>query len=342
MEKLDVFLISDHIKKYRNEKNRIGFVVPNIDTYNRVMASTRIRCYDVIKYLDKRKIFAELYKENKKYKIVVFQKAFDENHIKLAQKLKDEGCVILFDINVNYIEKEGAAVDYILEGQTTDVKRMLALSDTVIVASKYLWAIYSKYHPNTILIEESVPTNFFKKKKKHIKRTPTKLLYIGYAIKANELLLIKGVLQRLHKEFEIKLLLVCEKDPKIDIIPYEYIRYNQKKLPKLLLEGDIKIAPRDLTSSYNLGHSFTKIAYPMAIGLPVVASPVPSYKDRVAILCEDEDCWYRQLKALIESPEKRTKLGNLGREFVRENFTIEKIGKQYSELFNQYLETGKR
>jgi len=334
LNNMDSFLIFDYLKSYSNEKNRIGFVVPNVNTYNRVMASTRIRCYDVIKYLDKRKIFAELYKENKDYKIVVFQKAFDEEHIELAQKLKDRGCAIIFDINVNYIEKKSEAVDYILEKQTTNVKRMLELSDTVIVTSKYLLDIYSKYNTSTILIEESISNDLFKRKKKHTKRTPTKLLYIGYAVKAKELLLIKGVLQRLHKEFDIKLLLICEKDPKLNIITYEFIKYNQKKLTKLLLEGDIKIAPRDITSGYNLGHTFTKIAYPMAVGLPVVASPVPSYKDRVAILCEDEDCWYERLKSLIESPEKRTKLGNSSREFIRENFTIEKIGKQYIKIFN--------
>ena len=219
---------------------------------------------------------------------------------------------------------------------------MLTLSDTVIVPSEYLHDVYGKYHSKTILIEESVSTSFFKKRKKHIKRSPTKLLYVGYAVKAKELLIIKGVLQRLHKKYGIKLLLVCEKDPKIDIIPYEFIKYDQNKLPKILLKGDIKIAPRDLTNSYNLGHTFTKIAYPMAVGLPVVASPVPSYKDKVAILCEDEDCWYEQLKDLIKSPEKRTKLGNLGREFIKGNLTIEKIGKQYIELFNQYLKAGEK
>lgn len=339
--KLDTFLIFDHLKKYFSPKKRIGFIVPSIDTYNRVMASTRIRCYDVIKYLNKRKIFSELYKENKKYKIVIFQKAFDDRHIKLAQNLKNSGCAIIFDINVNYIEKKGKAANYILEVQTLNVKKMIALSDTVIVSSKYLLGIYRKYCSNTILIEESVSNNFFKQKKKHIKKMPIKLLYIGYSSKARELLIIKNILQRLYKEFGIKLLLICEKDPNLDIIPYEFIRYNQKRLPKLLLKGDIKIAPRDLTNSYNLGHTFTKIAYPMAVGLPVVASPVPSYKDRVAILCEDEDCWYEQLKDLIESTEKRTKLGNSGREFVRENFTMEKIGKQYVQLFKQYLEAEK-
>ena len=338
LRRIDSFLIFDFLKRYSNEKNRIGFIVPSVDTYNKVMASTRIRCYDVIKYLNQRKIFSELYKENKEYKLVIFQKAFGEKHIKSAQKLKEKGSIIIFDINVNYIEKKGDAVDYILEEQTLNVKRMLELSDTVIVASKYLLGIYSKYHKNTILIEESVPNNFFRRKKEHKERSPTKLLYVGYATKARELMLIEGVLKKLRDEYGITLLLLCEKDPMLDIIPYEFIRYDQRKLPKILLEGDIKIAPRDLSSSYNLGHTLTKIAYPMAVGLPVVASPVLSYEDKIAILCKDEDCWYKQLKALIESPEKRTKLGSLGREFVRENFTMEKIGKQYVELLNQYIE----
>jgi len=339
---MDTFLFLDYIKGIRNKKKRIGFIVPNVNKYKDVMASTRIRCYDIIKYLNKEKIFAELYKKNMKYRVVVFQKAFNKNHIKEAQNLKNDRCYIILDINVNYIDKKGDAIDYISDEQTKNIKNMLSLSDSVIVASNYLLDIYRKYHPNTVLIEESIPSNFFRKKKSHIEHSPIKLIYVGYAVKARELLLIKGVLQNLHREFGIKLLLVCEKDPELNIIPYKFIKYDQKKLSNIILEGDINIAPRDLTNSYNLGHTFTKIGYPMAVGLPVVASPLPSYKDRVAILCEDEDCWYKQLRGLIESTEKRMKLGNLGREFVRENFNIEKIGKQYIELFNQYLEIGEK
>ena len=335
--KIDSFLLSDYLKSYRNTTKRVGFVVPKIDTYDKVMSSTRIRCYDIINYLNKKDILSELYKENKEYKIVVFQKAFDQKHIALARRLNDKGCTTIFDINVNYLEKKGGAIDYILEKQTINVKKMIKISSTVIVPTQYLFNVYSKYSNNISLIEESIPDDFFKTKKKHLQESQINLLYVGYAIKANELSLIKKALQSLHREFGVKLLLICEEDPKLDIIPYEFRRYDQKKIPKLILEGDIKIAPRDLSNSYNLGHTFTKIAYPMAIGLPVVASPVPSYKDRVAILCEDEDCWYEEVKGLIESAERRERLGNSGRRFVMDTFNIRKIGKQYIELFKQHL-----
>ena len=332
---MDYFMFKEGLKNVLPIK--IGFKVESIKPYNKVMASTRLRCYDIINFLDKKLIIAGLYRSFKKYDLVIFQKDFSDDAIKLANKLKSQGTKVIFDINVNYLEKKGEANSYIKQQQTDNILRMIDLSDALIVSSNKLKEIFSKHHSEVVVIEENISDSFFRVAKNHKDIGTIYLTYCGYSIKAKELLQISGVLKELHKKYPIKLLFICEKDPQLNIMPYEYLRYNQKILPYQLVKGDIKVAPRDLSNSYNWGHSFTKVGYPMSVGLPAVASPIPSYMGRNVVICYDDEAWYTELIKLIESWQYRAELGLKSREFVKQNFSIDKIGTEYIRLFQKYI-----
>ena len=327
----------------KKKKNKIGFVIEQPLSYNQVMASTRLRVYDVLNEVKEENLELEIYQSNKNYDLVIFQKCFLDNHVQLAQELKKRGTIVILDINIDVVTLDGvvAIFDFKqqsnLKAQQSSILKMLTLVDYVITASPQLQSVYSNYHPNVFTIEEMVTSNFFHVQKKHKIQKKVFLTYCGYQIKAKELLQIKPVLKALHKDFGVELLYIADAKPKLDIIPSQFIPYNQKKLPKLLTKGDIKIAPRDLRNSYNLGHSFTKPAYPMAVGLPVVASPVPSYLNREVLICKTDSEWYRTLKSLIKQVELRTYFGEKGRNFVKANFNEEKIKSDYINFFKMIL-----
>lgn len=311
---------------------RIGWVAPRVLPYSMVMASTRLRTYDVIRYLRKNNVKAGLYNPFSRYDIVVFQKAFSKKFLSLAKKLKDKHIKIVFDINVNYIDSDDL---FVTEEQRKDVREMLQIADVVITPSSYLRDLYVKYTDNVYLIEEIIEERFFEAKKEHSDKDEVSLLFCGYAVKSKELYLIKNALKYLYDKHKIKLILICEKDPNLGIVPHKFYKYNYKLLPELLLRGDMKISPRDLSRKYNLGHAFTRIGYPMAVGLPVVASPVPSYQGSPAILCNGPKEWRDNLENLIKSCKLRRELAELGREFVWENFSADKIIEKYKNLFGR-------
>jgi glycosyltransferase involved in cell wall biosynthesis len=321
------------------KKKRIGFIIETISSYSEAMASTRLRCYDVIKFLNKNGIVAELYNNNHLYDIIIFQKCFKKHHKELAEQLKNEGTIVILDININIIEVDNKcdifndAMEIERKKQCVDVKEMVKIVDHVLVSSSALLNVYSNWHKSVFCIEENVANCFFKCKKKHI-NNKVRLLYQGYAIKAKELLLIQDVLVRLHSEFNIKILFISDFDPMLDIIPYDFLQYDQFKLPEQILNADIKIAPRKLDNLYNQGHSFNKVAYPMAVGLPAVASPVPSYLNREVCICCSSDEWYLTLKSLILNYELRNYIGRRGRDFIKKNFSMKKIGKEYIDFIN--------
>lgn len=326
-----------------NTKIKVGFVISSSEEYTKTMASTRLRCFDVIIFLNNKKIKAEVYNSQKKYEIVIFQKCYSKNHIELARRLKQEGSIVVFDINIDVSQLSENMGIYSQEQiktineQKEDINIMLKEVDYVLTSTEYLKSIYSQYHSDVFCIEENVNEQFFKVKKEHKPSTKINLLYVGYSSKAIEINIIKDVLIQLNKEYNIELNCVTDSKPEINYMPINFYKYDQNIVHKQLLDSDIKIAPRDLTKKYNLGHSFTKVAYPMAVGIPAVASPVPSYLNREVLICNNTIQWNETLKKLITNHNYRNYIGNKSREFVLNNFTINTIGQQYIDLIKYIL-----
>jgi hypothetical protein len=339
---VDLFLIRDFFQALisREGNYKIGWVVPRASPYKRVMASTRIRVYDIINFINSYStdLCSSLYRKYSHYDVVVFQKAFSKRYQDIATSLMEKGIKVVFDINVNYVSKNITRNSTVTNQQTKDVKRMVSLVDCVIVSTRYLYDIYKKYNSNIVLIEESIPASFFRYSKEHTDNDVLKLVYCGYSAKALEIKPIADILKEKYAK-KVDLITICDKDPELDFIKYKYVWYDYAKLPEILLKGDICIAPRDITVEYNLAHAFTKIGYPMSVGLCVLASPVPSYRNSPAILCEDLDDWRNKLNDLITSIDERMSLAKLGREYCLENYSMDIIGKKYIECFNNLIQS---
>ncbi len=341
-----MFLLREFLKSFIiSRKKRIGFVLSVWPTpyYGRIMASTRLRAYDVINnFQSSDEYFVELYKPWKHYDIVIFQKKFDEQALQLAKKLKKQGVKIILDINVNYYDKTILGV--LNQDESANHPKILRFTETadgVITSTDYIQDYAKRFFPEKpiVCIPENISDTFFSVKKMALANRPLKLLYVGYAVKAPEILDIQEVLQKLRQKHDFSLLLICEKNPRLSIpgIDVAYRPYQQKHIHEQMLDGDIFIAPRDLTQSYNLGHSFTKIGYPMSIGLPVIASEVPSYVGSPAILCKNKADWYNNLDFLLGEAAKRAALGIGGVAYCREHFSASVTKERYARFFQKLL-----
>jgi glycosyltransferase involved in cell wall biosynthesis len=336
-----MFLINEFLKFfYFPNKPRIGFVFLGLPLpYNKVMPSTRLRVYDIITAFNNSKdYFLEIYKPYKKYDLVIFQKYFDKNAYATAKSLKETGTKIILDINVNYYDKSFLEKELLY--QHKDVIKFTKLADGITTSTTYIRNYIKKIFPKKSVdfIPENITNNFFIETKK-AKKGPLKLTYAGYSTKAKDLLRLKNILKNLRKKYDFSFLFICEKDPKIHIsgIKSDFIKYNQKIIHKQLLKGDIFIAPRDLKNPYNLGHSFTKIGYPMAVGLPTIADEVPSYIGSPAILCNNKKDWTKALKKLLSNKNIRSKIGKKGIKYVKDNFSTVKVKRLYHQYFSKFI-----
>lgn len=328
-----LFLLKECLKTFflPQTKDRVGFIldVPPLP-YSLVMASTRMRVYDIIlSFSDTSHFLLELYRPWRRYDIVVFQKAFRKKHFALAQTLSKKGVKIILDLNTTVFE------------HNQDVQAFVKLTDHLLVSSRYLLNSAQKTFPNhpVSLIEEHIPNDIFSVEK-NTDPLPTTLVYAGYAQKASEVLFIERVLKSFRKRHPFSILFLCEKDPHISIDGIEcvFIRYQQSKIRTQLTQGDIFIAPRNLTDTTNYGHSFSKIGLPMAMGLPVLASPVPAYLGSPAILCATEEAWEHNLELLFTDPQKRRSLARQGRQYCQDHYSTKQIILGYETLFRLLID----
>lgn len=316
---------------------RIGFVVPNVKPHATVLGSTRIRVYDVISVFKKDSdYFLELYKPFYKYDILIFQKCFNTRAYTIAQKYKKTGCKIVLDINVNYYDKDNP---YILQSQYDDIMKFSDICDMLLASTDHIASVVKSSLPDKhiIKIEESLHEAYFSKRKKigEIKN----FIWCGHTPKAKDILLIKDALHRLYKEFSFSIILVTDENPKITIgnIPVKFIPINKKRLADDLLMGDCFLAPRNLEDSYNLGHAFTKIGIPMALGIPVVASPIPSYVNSPAIPCNSIEEWYTVLKNVIEGVYDLKAITDKGIAYCNSHYRLNKIKLEYKNFFSRLV-----
>jgi len=318
-----------------------SFLGPYVVRYNNVMASTRLRVNDIIYYsLENTSFSASFYNPLKRYDILVFQKNFSKKAQDIAKRYRNLGSKTLFDINVNYFDRTSKRIT---AKQHVDIIRFIEHVDKIITTTEYIkdFIIENGFFSDVECIPEIVSDHFFQVKKDHLapkgrsgEDRKLKLVYVGYADKASELDLIGPLLENLNKKHGVTLLTICERRPSIKAdIPIDFVRYDQRTLPSDLIDGDIFIAPRDLEDSYNLGHSLTKIAYPMSVGLPVVASPIRSYLKTPALICKNDDDWNETLELLITDRLKRKRYGELGARFCRSNLSKEAVMKSYEKLF---------
>jgi hypothetical protein len=306
--------------------------------YNQAMASTRIRVYDVIKFFSGDKDYVlEIRNPVRKYDAVIFQKTFGNRALELAKKMRSLGTKVLLDINVNYYD---ATSKYVSDQQFQSIRSFTAYADAIITTNEFLGDYVRKLFPNKriFVIEESIDDSYFMFSKVRFNHERT-LVWAGYADKASELTMISDLLLRLYKQMSFRIILICEKNPmiNIDCIPIGYLRYKQAKIAQQLTVGDIFIAPRDLSDSYNLSHSFTKVGTAMAAGLPVIASAVPSYLGSPAVICRTKADWLRNFKNLLADDTYMKQLSRKGLQYVKEHYSVGRVYEKYRGMFEYLL-----
>lgn len=104
---------------------------------------------------------------------------------------------------------------------------------------------------------------------------------------------------------------------------------------------DIAIAPL-VDNPFNRAKSNIKFLEAAMLGIPMVASDVKPYQDiehgKTGYLASSPSQFKKYLKWLIENEEKRREIGNNAKQYVLDNWTIDKFLPKYEELFDKLMD----
>jgi glycosyltransferase involved in cell wall biosynthesis len=209
---------------------------------------------------------------------------------------------------------------------------MLRIVDYLIVTSDYLCQYYDNtYGTNAIVIEDAIEVDK-KLVKKHSDKNRIEIVWVGSKDNWKTLDIIHKALKKLNdKSFYLK---TISDHPEADI------QWNIKTVYTEILKGDIATIPC-FTNEWGKAKSNNRLTMFMALGLPVIVSPIQSYKKIIrhgnnGFLAKNINDWVKYL-LLSKDITIRRNIGRKAKEDVVKRYSIEVIGDRWLSLINRIL-----
>lgn len=228
------------------------------------------------------------------------------------------------------------------------LEELVKNADFVTVNGHYLMNYVKALNEKTAIVHDPVDTELFNPKL----RISHEKITIGWegAPRSHyeNLAFLIDPLKRLAKEYDIRFKIVSylgdlrvkkmfsklEKLMEIDYGLEHWVTMDE--FAESLSDFDILAAPLQRTPWYE-GKSALRVGIGMAMGMPVVASPVGEQKYIIkdslnGFLAQNEDDWYKYLKALIEDGELRETMGKNGRETAEKKLSLRVCSKKLFDI----------
>ena len=245
-----------------------------------------------------------------RYDVIIFQQvAFGDAFtlFRLNSLLGTKSCFSVCDL-----------IDFEIAGKAT----------CVVVPSFYLQELYLKRNSQTYVISDAIEHEISKAKRRYCGEGATiKLVWVGTKDAWELLDLLKSVLSQ--PGFSNFSLITISDHPESSF------QWSIEDVWDRIMECDVAVIPSQDTQWY-MAKSNNKLSTFMALGMPVIAHPVPSYQKMKeagapVMLASSSTEWTEALD-VMRSPREREQLGRQAREFVLANYSLENIGPVWENL----------
>lgn len=336
---------------------KVLFIVPR-----RNKASSRYRAIQYVPYLKKLAIESEvvalpkgivarlrLWHTCRQFDVVVLQKRLLSWWDLYWLRAYSHKLVFDFDDAIMFSDSGNAGE--INRGRQTKFRSIMAKADLVIAGNSYLQQCALKNNlklkggnskgddQNAVkVLATPIDLSRYEQKTYQSKRCIT-IGWIGSRVTLPYLEAIKPALNELGKVYpDLILRIVSDQFIECDSIKVERIQWTSENEIADLQGMDIGIMPLS-DNAWTRGKCSFKLLQYMAVGLPVVCSPVGMNKDVVnngenGLWAISKVQWIEKLSALIDDKASREQMGRAGRRRIEEAYNIEVHAKIMAEWLN--------
>jgi len=334
------------------------------------VASVRLRCLRPLRELQKRGFPVELFDPARagRYAGVVYAKAYDDDARAEAQRLARAGARILVDLCDNhfYFEQPERKLD--LKAQL--LREMVALADRVVASTVELARVVREQagagKPVTV-IEDAVESELVAPSRPLLPRLRaqlelrrlrsrlraaraqgrTPLVWFGlhggpYArCGIADLERVRDLLHELDRRHPLSLTVISNSRRRFDevvrgwSIERHYVEWHASTCFGAMREHAIAILPIT-PSPFTRCKSHNRPAQALALGLAVVADPIPSYEPLRGVIRLGD--WERGLSEYLADPAARARDVAAGRELVMQRWSIGRIAAEWEQLLAPLLD----
>ena len=214
-------------------------------------------------------------------------------------------------------------------------------ADHNIVCTPKLEEFARKFSKNVTDISSTINTETYQPVNHYSNDEILTIGWSGSHSTSKYLQILKPVLLSLNEKRDFKLLVIGDQNFKMEGIEIEAVPWEEETEVPTLQRIDIGLYPLP-DEDWVYGKSGLKALQYMALGIPTVATAIGANfriidNEANGILVNTNSEWLEALESLIDSPEKRRKLGTAGRETVVDLYSIKANTHIYLTVINDLL-----
>jgi glycosyltransferase involved in cell wall biosynthesis len=213
--------------------------------------------------------------------------------------------------------------------------------DAVVVGNTYLADYFGRYCKNIYIVPTAVDLNRYKLRPAGCERREKFVIgWTGLASNYKYVNLVEPVLHRFMQEHDrAELMLVSDFAWKSELLPTEKVRFipwSAENEATVLHSMSVGIMPLP-DDEWSRGKCSFKMLQYMAVGLPVVVSPVGMNREllakaEVGFAASTPDEWYEALERLYDDRPLQVKLGQAGRQVVERFYNADTVASELARI----------
>lgn len=322
--------------------------------YDRSVPSSRLRTFVPVGHLARAGHQAVVMPRDGsgQFDCVVFQKAFSDDDVTLARRLSAQRVRIVFDLCDNYLENPNQLAEQ--TARRDRLERMLDLADAVTVSTPTLQEALSP-RPSVVVddaldLPRGAGAWVLRQRAGAAARRrlgrPLRLVWFGtagseaFSFGLNHLAPVLPLLDELHRSQPLEMTVISNSQPLFDrhvgrrAFPCRYIPWQASSFARHLTSHDECLIPIQ-RNPFTVCKTSNRVVLSLALGVPVVTSPIPSYQEFAQwLLFED---WAANVWAYQRDPRVARGHVDGARAHIRATYTPGRLVDQWSGVLDAVL-----
>jgi glycosyltransferase involved in cell wall biosynthesis len=219
--------------------------------------------------------------------------------------------------------------------------------DAVIAGNSYLAEYFGKYCKKVHIVPTAIDLDRYTLRPEPANEQPEKFVigWTGSSSNFKYLDSIEPVLSRFIQEHDrAELILIADRRWEHRLLPPEKVKYIQWSVGeevRVLHSMTVGLMPL-ADNKWARGKCAFKMLQYMAVGLPVIVSPVGMNRDvmekgDVGLTASSPDEWYEALESLYENRTLGMKLGLTGRKVVEQFYNADIVARDLADIFKSLV-----
>lgn len=270
---------------------RLGIFIPTpYRDYDRVQSAIWIRALQMVEPLRALGLDVSVNNPFKHYDAAIYHRGMQRRSLFFMRFLKRIASRVYWDTCVDYFDRHEASSAL----QVECARAIAGIADGVCVPTTGIAESAARFSDNVFVMPDPVDLTHFSARKAQVNLDSPVIGWSGVARKADFL--------APYAEFlDGRTLIISETPPALPF-KYDFQQWRHRSFPEALLKCDLAFLPRTLDSTYTANNSSFKALVFAVLGIPIVASSLPSYRD----MAKDFEA-VAFLEDFEASPERATK-----------------------------------